>query len=68
MYYTDDYLHDRFVALVLTELRLRHVPFDRRAFTDFMDAMRPLVFEGDSPQRWADAFLEAHPVGEASAA
>ncbi len=59
MYYTDEFLHEQFLALVLTELRLRHVPFDRRAFGEFMESMRPLVGEGDSPQRWADMFLES---------
>ncbi len=68
MYYTDDYLHEQFVALVLTELRLRHVPIDRRAFADFMDSMKPLVCVEDGPQRWADAFLEAQADAGASAA
>jgi hypothetical protein len=68
VYSTDDYRHEQFLALVLTELRLRHVPFDRRAFEEFMEALKPLVCEGDSPAAWADAFLEAHPAaGEPSA-
>ncbi len=66
MYYTEDYLYEQFLALVLTELRLRHVPIDRRAFAAFTAAMRPLVEEGDSPQRCADAFLEAQAAGEAA--
>jgi hypothetical protein len=33
-----------------------------------MEAMCPLVCEGDSPVSWADAFLEAHPAGEAAPA
>jgi hypothetical protein len=61
VYYTDEFRHEEFLALVLAELRLRHVPFDRRDFGEFMGAMRALVAEGDSPQWWADAFLEAHP-------
>jgi hypothetical protein len=66
MYYTDEYRHEEFVATVLTELRLRHVPFDRREFNEFMEAMRPLVMpEGDSPKWWADAFLEAMGQGRA---
>ncbi len=66
MYYTDEFLHEQFLGLVLTELRLRRVPFDRRAFAEFVEAMRPLVAEGDSPQHWADAFLEAKAAGEAA--
>ncbi|HYT93560.1 MAG TPA: hypothetical protein VEL76_32880 [Gemmataceae bacterium] len=68
-YYTEEFLHDRFLATVHTELHLRHVPFDRREFTEYMAAMKPLVMpEGDNPAWWADTFLEAtrgkrHEVG-----
>jgi hypothetical protein len=30
-----------------------------------MTAMKALVIEGDSPQWWTDAFLEAHPAERA---
>jgi hypothetical protein len=30
VYYTDEYRHEQFLALVLNELRLRHVPFGPR--------------------------------------
>jgi hypothetical protein len=65
MYYTDDYRFEEFRALVLNELRLRHVPFERAALFEFMRAMRPLVTDDDSPQWWADAFLEAYPAERA---
>jgi hypothetical protein len=68
VYYTDDYRFEEFRALVLTELRLRHAPFERAALYEFMRAMRAmrlLVTDDDSPQWWADAFLEAHPAGRA---
>jgi hypothetical protein len=45
----------------LTELHLRHVPFERRDFVEFMQSMPPLITDDDSPLWWADAFLEAHP-------
>jgi hypothetical protein len=50
---------DDFLALVLADLRLRHVPFDHRRLQEFFDGMWPLVAPDDQPDRWADAFLEA---------
>jgi hypothetical protein len=56
---TEEFIHDRFLDQIRTELRLRHVAIDRREFDEFMAAMRPLVRpEGDSPAWWADAFVE----------
>jgi hypothetical protein len=52
---------------VLDELRLRHVPIDRRHFTEYIAAMRLLVMpEGDTPAWWADAYIEAT-TGQAAA-
>ncbi|HYT90029.1 MAG TPA: hypothetical protein VEL76_15085 [Gemmataceae bacterium] len=68
-YYPEEFLHERFLASILSELRLRHVAFDRREFDEYMATMKPLVMpEGDSPVWWADAFVEAmkgegHEVG-----
>jgi hypothetical protein len=50
---------DEFLDLVATDLRRRHVPFDRREVREFFDGMWPLVSPGDLPGRWADASLEA---------
>jgi hypothetical protein len=49
----------QFLALVLNELHLRHVPVDRRDFKNFMRGMKALWVEGDTPQWWADTFQEA---------
>jgi hypothetical protein len=61
MHPTDTYRFEEFAATVLTELHLRHAPFSRHEFNEFMRAMRPLITDDDSPLWWADAFLEAHP-------
>jgi hypothetical protein len=59
-YYTDEYRHEQFLATVRQELHLRHVPFDRRDFDEFMRVMGPLILpEGDNPVWWADTVLEA---------
>jgi hypothetical protein len=66
MYYTDDFHFEEFRALVLTELHLRHVPFERRDLFEFLRVMRPLITDDDTPIWWADAFLEADPSPAAS--
>jgi hypothetical protein len=43
---------------VKRDLRLRHVAFDCRALEAFCASMAPLVTDDDSPEWWADTFLE----------
>ena len=50
---------EEFFARVEADLRLRHVPFDRRQLEEFCRSLAPLAFEGDSWAWWADTFLEA---------
>jgi hypothetical protein len=49
---------DDFLPAVEADLQLRHVPFDRRARREYLEAMAPLLTEDDSPAWWGDAFLE----------
>src|SRR5262245_38557959 len=50
---------DDFLALVETDLRLRHVPFDLPAVEEFCRSMAPLAFEGENDAWVPDPFLEA---------
>jgi hypothetical protein len=60
MYYTDEFLHERFLLLILTELHFRGHAVDRREFHEFLEAMSPLsCLRATAPRRWADAFMEA---------
>jgi hypothetical protein len=60
MYSTEVSRLDEFLARVRAELALRGHPVDRRKFNEFIQAMTPLIMpERDSPDFWADAYLEA---------
>jgi hypothetical protein len=48
-----------FFLSVEADLRLRHIPFDRRQLEEFCRSMAPLADEGDNWTWWADTFLEA---------
>jgi hypothetical protein len=50
---------DDFLAAVERDLQLRHVPFDQAELRQFLEGVWPLVEPGDSPERWAEAFLVA---------
>jgi hypothetical protein len=54
VYYTDDFRHEQFLALVLTELRLRHVPFDLAELQTSLAGVWPLVAPNDLPGRRAE--------------
>jgi hypothetical protein len=49
---------DEFFPLVERELRLRHIHLDGRALREFTETMAVLLLDDDSPQGWADTFLE----------
>jgi hypothetical protein len=51
-----------FFRLVEADLRLRHVPFDKRELAEFLRSVWPLAEADDPPARWAEAFLAAHAV------
>jgi hypothetical protein len=55
----DERFRFRFFRLVEADLRLRHVPFDRRELETFISDVWPLVEPGDAPETWATAFLQA---------
>jgi hypothetical protein len=50
---------DEFLALVETDLQLRHVPFDLAELRTFLTDIWPLVDDADLPETWATAFVQA---------
>jgi hypothetical protein len=48
-----------FFLAVEADLRLRHVAFDKAELVEFIRNVWPLVEPGDTPGRWAEAFLVA---------
>lgn len=50
---------DAFTRSVEAQLQTRRLPFDLRALREYLAGMWPLVIENDSPEWWADTFLEA---------
>jgi hypothetical protein len=45
---------------VEADLRLRHVPFDKRELAESLRSVWPLVEPDDPPECWVEAFLVAH--------
>jgi hypothetical protein len=43
MYCTPEFLHERFLDRILTELHRHGHAVDRREFVEFMEAMSPLI-------------------------
>jgi hypothetical protein len=48
-----------FFLSVEADLRLRHVPFDKRELAEFLRSVWPLVEADDLPEHWSEAFLVA---------
>jgi hypothetical protein len=48
-----------FFLAVERGLQLRHVPFDAVELRTFLANCWPLIEPGESPERWAEAFLES---------